>query len=53
MANSWSDRDDLIIKIASPEVAAEKLGRKLEADPDSSSQCPARGRFLQLFGGGT
>jgi len=27
---AWSDRDDLVIEIASPEVAAEKLWRSVE-----------------------
>ena len=27
----WTERQDLVIQIASPEVAAEKLGRSVEA----------------------
>jgi hypothetical protein len=27
----WTDRHDLLIKVASPEVAAEKLGRTVES----------------------
>jgi hypothetical protein len=28
---AWTERHDLVIQIASPEVAAEKLGRTVEA----------------------
>ena len=28
---AWTPREDLIVQIASPEVAAEKLGRTVEA----------------------
>jgi hypothetical protein len=29
--SAWTERADLVIQIASPEVAAEKLGRTVEA----------------------